>query len=288
MKDIAFVIITIRDFKVANACIDSIKTHSKDLSYDIYILFNGIPLPDKIPEDVIVKRLDKMKYPSGAKLYMEDFLCDKSYKYIFMLDDDIEIVDEGSKKLFDFMESNETVGLCSGSTKDHGSSKIRSGGQLIVDDYFLLRKKWENGGSKGFRETPFVIGGYYIMRNSILKNGVRSDDNISYGFWDIDLPMSVAKAGYKIGVYSKATSIHRRLVKPNQESEKIRKLQWRNRKNYGNSAIYFYKKWGLIPYCGGVLFTGNIGLSINRDGKDKIKKTFDNWKKKYDLELDSK
>lgn len=176
-------------------------------------------------------------------------------KYVFVIDADMEFVEDTMGALFNFMEENPECGFV-------GSKLIYADGilqlsckkfptikslfyrrletfELIKNSKTLIDHTMADWDHNQVREVDYCIGACQFYRNSVMQEIGYYDENIFYGPEDIDYCLRVWKAGWKVFYYPFSKIIH--------HEQRITKKSMFNKITFKHllGLFYFFKKYNL-------------------------------------------
>lgn len=199
--DVSIVMINYNTYDLTVNALESIFQYTKKLSYEIVLIDNASP--DNSGELLKQKYGDKIKYISSsvnlgtAKAFNLGYK-NSTGKYILWLNTDILVYDNFIFDLFDFMQNNESCGICGGNLLDFNRNPTHSYKRRSVDlktirrDYSIFhtifRKVFKKSLSLEYNytnqplEVGFITGADMMIRKSVLDEiGPFCDEIFMYG-----------------------------------------------------------------------------------------------------------
>jgi GT2 family glycosyltransferase len=194
-------------------CLESIFEHTKGLKYEIIVVDNNSP--DRIIENF------KNDFPA-VNFYLRDvndgFGAGCNYgaqiskgKYLTFVNPDIIFSNNALKKFYDYMEINNSVGLCSGLLENNSGSLMYSYNyfpDLIWEFKEAFRFRYQNTiqllltntniiNNKEF-EIDWALGALLFVRKAAFDSVMGFDETFFLYYEDDDFQLRLKKEGYKI------------------------------------------------------------------------------------------
>lgn len=259
-KIISVVIITWNSKKFLMKCLDSLCKKNDSKNFELIIIDNNSTdgsieyIEENYPKAVLIKN----KSNKGVGPARNQGMKISKGKYILILDVDTEFLSEdGLIKLYNYMESDETVGIL-GAKLLFPNNEIQHSCRKFPSISVKLFNRFEKVGkirdSKQLREhymldkdhdkiqrVDYVIGAFQFIRKEVIQKIGYYDENIFYGPEDIDFCLRAKKAGYHTVYFPDVKLYHfyQRITK-----RFFTKITWEHIKG----LIYYYFKHKYINY----------------------------------------
>ncbi len=245
-----------RDFLAQ--CLESLKTHTKKISYEIIVIdnFSSDGSPEMVEREFPEVSLIKSKENLGFGRANNQGLVNARGKYILFLNSDVSINENCLDLMFDFMETRPDVGASAcrltfpDGTLQHSCRTFPTfkvyflmllGLRFFIPnmkpfrDYLML--DWNHADE---REVDQIMGSFMYIRRSVLDEVGSFDEQYWMYFEEVDLCWRIKRAGWKIVHYPYASAIH--FLSKSSE-------QWGNIKRtieFQRSLLKYFKKNGRI------------------------------------------
>lgn len=119
MKDVSIIIVNYNTSALINDCLKSIYQHTEGVDYEIIIVDNNTEPDLREKLDLIdCVQIINLSENLGFGLANNEGAKYAKGKYVFLLNPDTVLMNNGIKVLFDFMESNPEVGVSAGNLYD--------------------------------------------------------------------------------------------------------------------------------------------------------------------------
>ncbi len=188
--DLSVIIITLNNKKILDECIDSVKRHTKSISYEIIVVDNN--------SGDGTQALIRSKYPDVKLIGNEKNLGfsaanNKGLKiaggrYSVLLNDDTYIKDDAFGTMVKFMDGRTDIGIC-------GPKLLNTDGSVQRQGSILSAYKWH---SKSPVEVNFVLGACMFIRASAIEKIGLLDENLFFYNDDLDLCKRAKSASFKV------------------------------------------------------------------------------------------
>lgn len=155
--------------------------------------------------------------------------------YLFLLNSDTLLINNGLKILFDFMENNINVGISGGNLFDKAGNPIHSFMKYfrtpiteIIEKTFISKilKKYSIYNQFNYSNNPievaYITGADLLIRKKIFDNIKGFDPDFFMYFEDAELGNRVKKEGHKIMSVPNAKITHLVGASSSMEEEKLR------------------------------------------------------------------
>lgn len=252
--DLSIIIVNWNTKDLLSQCIESIKTHSKRISFEIIVVDNfssdGSPemVERKFPEVILIKN----KENEGFGKANNQGLSTARGKYILFLNSDVVVNENCLDEMFDFMETNLDVGAssCKLTFPDgglqHSCRKFPSfktflpmliglrsffPNMKIFRDYLML--DWDHSDVK---EVDQIMGSFMFVRKDVLNQIGFFDERYWMYFEEVDLCLRIKKASWKIVHYPYVSAVHF-LSKSSEQWGEIKKMN-----EFHRSLLKYFKK----------------------------------------------
>jgi GT2 family glycosyltransferase len=204
----------------------SITKHTSGINYELIVVDNNSQdgtsemVRQKFPEAMLIINSNNR---GVAPARNQAFLRAKG-RYVVTLDADMLLIENSLKKMIDFMDSNQSVGL-SGAKLIFPDGKIQPSGRRFPGLLaFILRRldfipfaqnskillwhemaEWDRS---DIRQVDYVIGACQCIRREAMEKVGLLDENIFYGPEDIDYCLRMYQNGWKVYYYPFTSIIH--------------------------------------------------------------------------------
>ncbi len=264
---ISVIIINFNSADYTRECIDSIKEKtSKDLSYQIIIVDNNSNpedqkrLSDLIsgnPDIILIKSKINLGFSAGNMLGIQYANAD----YIFFLNNDTVLLNDCLSILYNFMKSNEAVGICTGQMYNsdmsfhHSFNYFPTLALKVLGSSFLRIFNGSKYPQKKIKyihplQVDFVTGAAIFTDYSKFARVGGFDTNYFLYCEEEDIAKKMDLAGYSVFLVPEAKFIHHMGKSTNHnfdiEKENMISTLYYHRK-YSNYITYiFIKTWYFI------------------------------------------
>lgn len=210
--DVSIIIVNYNTLDLTRKCIESVINQSKDFSYEIILVDNASSDGSKS----FFEKCDSIKYIYSTKnlgfgLGNNLGIDLATGKYLLFLNSDTLLLNNAIKILYDFMEDNETVGVCGGNLFDSNMEPTisfeRNRPSLIsvLNDLFgsrIYKLLYGKNLTFNFTDRPisvgYVSGADMMVRKKIINQvGGFSKDFFMY-YEETELTDRINKLGYSI------------------------------------------------------------------------------------------
>lgn len=233
----------------------SIYNYIKDISFELILVDNASNdgtvemVSSKFPDIKLIRNIKNI----GVAPARNQGLKIAKGNYILVLDADMELCENSVQQLYDYMESNPTVGLVGCKLVDSENNlqfsckRFPSFLTLLfrrLDRYKCVRNSkilryhtmqdWDH---KEIKKVDYLIGACQFIRKSVIEKIGMYDDKIFYGPEDIDFCLRIWKEGWKVIYFPYTNMVH--------HEQRITKKKFFSKISlkhfYG--ILYLYKKY---------------------------------------------
>jgi GT2 family glycosyltransferase len=224
--DLSIIIVNWNTKDLLSQCIDSIKTHTKRISFETIVVdnFSSDRSAEMVEESFPDVRLIKNKQNRGFGKANNQGLAEADGKYILFLNSDIVVSEDCLDEVFDFMEQNPDIGASSckltfpDGTLQHSCRKFPDFKTFFLmllglrvffpnmktfRDYLML--DWDHSDLK---EVDQIMGSFMFTRKDVLDQVGSFDERYWMYFEEVDLCLRIKKAGWKIVHYPYVSAVH--------------------------------------------------------------------------------
>ncbi|OJI06450.1 hypothetical protein BK004_03580 [bacterium CG10_46_32] len=220
--DISIIIVSWNVRGLLEKCLASLYSHTEGITFEVIVVDNAssdgsVEMAQEKFQDMQVIALDENK---GFATANNIGIKESSGKYILLLNPDTELTENSLKKVFDKMESNESIGIL-------GCKLLNTDGTLqdsvrkfprVQDLFALFFKLYKLFPSllhyylaKDFdyrreAEVDQVMGAFFCINRSVIDKIGPLDSKYFIWFEEVDFCRRAKRAGFKI-VYWPGTSI---------------------------------------------------------------------------------
>jgi len=257
-RDLSVVIVNWNTKDLLSQCIESIKSQTKRISFEIIVVDNfssdgsSRMVENNFPDITLIKN----RKNRGFGRANNQGLAKARVKYILFLNSDMTVNENCLDEMFDFMEKNPDIGASSckltfpDGSLQHSCREFPSFWtfflMLIGLRYFLPNMKtfrdylmldWDHSDIK---EVDQIMGSFMFIRNEVLKQIGSFDERYWMYFEEVDLCLRMKKAGWKIVHYPYVSAVHF-LSKSSEQWGEIRRI-----KEFQNSLLKYFRKNGKL------------------------------------------
>lgn len=215
MKNIAIIILNWNNKVLTDICVKSVKSQIyKD--YKIFVIDNNSSdgsisyLKRKYKDIDVIQNKSNLGYAAGNNVGIVKTLKSK-YKYIFILNDDVELLPNSLELLVDLLKSNRNIGVVAPIALNYYKDKKYAKVCPFYGAYnFLLGEfiSYKIDKSKP-TEVKLAIGCALMFKSEVFKKCGLFDEKY-YMYWEEnDLLTRVTSCGYSIFVHPLAKIYHR-------------------------------------------------------------------------------
>lgn len=162
-------------------------------------------------------------------------------KYLFFLNSDTEVEDQGLIKMVEFMEQNEKVGVLGARLKNIDGTNQKSVGKFYnLQNVSLMLMGAERLGMLRFSpnkilKADWVMGAAMMARSDLFKKIGGFDEKMFMYMEDVELCFRIKKSGFNIYFYPDINIVHKERGSSNKTFAVT---------NIYKGLLYFYKKHG--------------------------------------------
>jgi len=254
--DLSIIIVNWNTREFLAQCLESLKTHTKKISYEIIVVDNfssdGSPemVEKEFPEVSLIKNKENLGF---GRANNQGFVKARG-KYILFLNSDVSVNENCLDQMYDFMETRPNVGASAcrltfpDGTLQHSCRRFPT---LKVYSLMLLGLRFFIPNMKPFREylmldwnhadereVDQIMGSFMYIRKDVLDEVGSFDERYWMYFEEVDLCWRMKRAGWKIVHYPHASAIH--FLSKSSE-------QWGERKRineFQTSLLKYFRKNG--------------------------------------------
>jgi len=225
MKDVSVVIINYNTAKYTLDCIRSVvKFTNSSIAYNIIVVDNNSELKDYnhlkenfIEQDNISLHRSVINTGfGGGNMFGAQFA---NAKYILFLNNDAMLKNDCLNTLFNYMETNTTVGVCGAQNYDEHNKFVISfdhnkGIRKLILGRSFLEKNFPKSHPKRKKEytepltVDFVNGAFMFFKTKAFKKVGGFDTNIFLYFEEMDICHRIKKHGYSSVLVPEAKILH--------------------------------------------------------------------------------
>lgn len=220
---VSIIIVNYNTRNLLENCINSIKTYTIELNYEIIVVDNA---SSDGSEEMVKKNFPEIKFvQSGANIGFGRAnnlgISLAEGNNLFFLNSDTLLINNAVKILSDFVDKNTNIGVCGGNLFDinlkpaNSFNRIMPGIWLELDGILSsFPSKLIFGKNRSFNFTEnvidvaYIIGADMMINKKVLSNIGLFDDNFFLYFEETELTNRIKKAGYKICNVPFAKIIH--------------------------------------------------------------------------------
>lgn len=283
-KDVAIILVNYKTKELTRNCIKSIIDKTQDISYEIFVVDNNSQdgTSEMIKEEFSSVKLIENSHNIGFGAANNLAVRAANSKYIFFLNTDTLLVNNAIKILYDFLESNQHVGVCGANLYDEHMKHVHSYGVFLslkrqIAKTFMLRWFYPKEISLMFdrgdnvkqelKSVDYVTGADMMIRKSVLDESGIFDERFFLYFEESELQFRIRKLGYEIFINPEAQIIHLHNKSPKENKRKFyeyRKSQYLFiRLCYGDEKnIFFIKILMIITFIKYMLKYPKVTLDL--------------------------
>lgn len=246
---ISIIIVNYNALTMVLDCVESIKKHLRNISYEVIIVDNNQKSEFKIKSEELSKILPTTNYQllnsSNNGFGSANNLGSKNAQgeYLLLLNPDTLIYDDSINKMLNFIKNHNEIGAL---------SCLMGPNQKILQKYFfgkfqslasvtIRRYNYQKiDSSKEFFYTDIVTGACLMIKKETYNKLGGFDERFFMYLEDDDLCKRLVDAGYKNAVLNTARIIH-------LEGKSISKNAERKNIYYKSQDLYWRKHNGIFP-----------------------------------------
>lgn len=248
---LSIIIINHNTSKLVYDCIGSIKKSLSDVSYEIIIVDNSTEEDNRIQNTELRGILPTADYQllttDNKGFGVANNVGAKSAKgqYLWFLNSDTLLIDDSIKKIVNFLDQKDEVGIVSPLLfNDKECKRIQpfffAKFQTLKNLIIRQNRPKINYKEQEYFETEVVVGASLIIRKGIFDKISGFDENFFMFFEDDDVCYRVIKLGFKVVVYCQAKIVH-------LQGKSINKNSSRKKMYYSSQAYFWNKHYGFWP-----------------------------------------
>lgn len=215
--DVSIIIVNYNTLKLTKETIDSVIEKTKNLKYEIILIDNDSVdgsmefLEKEYKNKVIFVKNDKNL--GFGKANNKGIKIAKG-KYVFLLNSDTLLINNAIKILFDFMEKNESCGVCGGNLYDINMQPTVSYELSLPENVFknMIRRRYKKNYFFNKTEIPlrvaYISGADMMIRKKILDKVDIFDSDFFMYYEETELTFRIIKKGYEVYNVPQAKIIH--------------------------------------------------------------------------------
>lgn len=198
--DLSVIIITLNNKKILDECIDSVKRHTRSISYEIIVVDNNSTdgtqalIRSKYPEIKLIANEKNLGFSAANNRGLKI----ANGRYSLLLNDDTYIKDDAFGKTVKFMDGRADMGIC-------GPRLMNTDGTVQRQGSILSAYKWRSNSPV---DVNFVMGACLFIRAEALEKIGLLDENLFFYNDDLDLCKRARKASFKVVYYPGAQVYH--------------------------------------------------------------------------------
>lgn len=266
MIDVSIIIINYNTTLLTKECIDSIINKTKNISYEIILVDNASF--DKNIESLKTYNLKFIQNNSNLGFGKANNIGAKyaKGKYIFLLNSDTLLMNNSIEILFNFMEENETVGICGGNlyfenevpNVSYYPSLTLFREALLLWLPFIGKRLLGQNSKHNYSNKPIKVG-YITGADLFIRKGIFDkingfDEDFFMYAEETELTFRVKKLGFSVMSVPKARILHYG-GGSTVSSEKMNSIYYESR------YMYFLKTHGVF-YSKAILIQDTISFLI--------------------------
>lgn len=251
--DVSVIVVNYNTLELTKNTINSVIEKTRDLNYEIILVDNASTdgsveffereYTDKV---IFIKNSENLGFGRANNKGIEI----SKGKYVFLLNSDTLLINNAIKILFDFMENNESCGVCGGNLFDINLIPTNSFNKNMLnyrDEYINsiinLFLKFFNLKKKSFNYTKIplkveiIVGADMFIRKNILSQTGSFDEDFFMYHEESELCFRILKKRYSIYSIPQAKIIH---LEGKSSQFKERKFRMDRYHKY----MFFYKTRG--------------------------------------------
>lgn len=251
MIDLTVIIVNYNSKDCLKTCLNSILTYSLKAKIEIFVSDNNshdgsiYMVKNYFPQVYLIENGDNIGYSAAANKAIRQ----SSGKYILILNNDTEILNNSIDTMVDIMDKMQDVGILGCRLLNSDGTLQQSFGYFnlgflseAIQKFFFNRYKRGNRfvGSylnrihNKFREVDWISGACIMVRRKAIEDVELMDENYFMYFEEIDLCNRIREKGWKIYYTPEAKMIHHGGKSSNFNYDMIMI-------EYRKSQMYFYK-----------------------------------------------
>lgn len=265
-KELTIGIVACNRYDRLKKCLSYLKLNITNLEYNVIVL-NGC-VDKSIPEisknlikNALVITPDNLISPSAARKLIAE---NTETEYLLFLDDDIIVRKNTVETLLNYLHKNPDVSIVSGAWSEYGT--FRELGQIFIfgensTQKYVFKKFITVPEARKLGLTAIKVHGVMstmLVRTEIFKK-INFDERYSFFYELFDFFMQALHEGIEIRALPNVIFDHR--------PQKYRGVTMRKLHDPSEDKKKFIEKWGVVPI-------GELGLSIQRSLKYKIRRAF--------------
>jgi len=256
MIDLSIIIVNWNTKRLLLDCLSSIFKNTKNLNYEVIVVDNGSTDSSiNSVKELFINELEKKKYKLVNPLTRNKLIINKENlgfarannqgikiakgKYILLLNSDTKIVGNALKKLVDFAETKQNLGVVGPRLLNKDGSFQPSVGRFFTLPWSVL---WLMTGDKFLYSSPvkpmevdWVMGAAFLISRWVIERVGLLDENLFMYIEEVEWCWRIKKAGLQIWFYPGAEIYH--LVRGSSPEGKQRAVL-----RIYQGLIYFYQK----------------------------------------------
>ncbi|MFH1890372.1 MAG: glycosyltransferase family 2 protein [Candidatus Kuenenbacteria bacterium] len=207
-------------------CLESIFKHTQDIDFEVIVVDNASKdnsaemVQDKFPEANLIANKKNLGFARANN----QGIGKAQGKYILILNDDTELIDNSLKKLIDLMEKNQEWAIAGCRLLNSGRSLQKSVRRFpkFFDQFLILvklhhlpffKKYLNNYLAKDFdytrtQQVDQIMGAFMMVRKSVFEKIGKFDEKYFYWFEEVDLCKRAVDAGLKVFYTPQVSMIH--------------------------------------------------------------------------------
>lgn len=290
--DISVIIVNWNARELLINCLSSVYKTINGLSFEIWVVDNGSTdgsleaTGAQFPKIEIISNKKNLGFAKANNQALRII----SGRYAVLLNSDTVLTDGAINILVEFMDRNETAGICGGQLLNADGSKQNSIANIptLATELLnksLLRKLFPQkypGKEQDFREpveVESVIGACMVVRRKAIEETGLMDEDYFFFLEETDWCLNMRKNGWKVFHHPEAKIYHLQGQSVGKVNERARIEYWISRyifflKNYGRTKLIFLKSGLLTRLAVAILLLlvqNLLCFFIYKKAKNKLK-----------------
>ena len=223
--DLSVIIVNFNTADELRNCIQSVKKHTKELTYEMIVVDNNSDDHSKTMLESEYPDVTSyfLKYNSGFSIGNNYAMERSNSNYILLLNPDTMLTDNSFFQMYDFLEKNSTAGVVGPVVTDFNGNfrltirnfptlKLRVAEALnikfLIKRYSLTKKQYEMITLEKSFEVDWISGGSFMVRRSIFNDIGGLDERFHLFAEDLDWCIRIKNGGWKIFCLSNIKIVH--------------------------------------------------------------------------------
>jgi len=248
--DLSIIILNSNNKDLLKRCLLSIFKKTKGITYEIIVVDNNSQdrsaemvkkeFKDKV---MVIEGKENLGYSKGNNLGIKE----SKGRYIILLNEDTEVMNNAFKIMVDFIDSNEKAGVVGCTLYNSDLTKQEAYNDFYPKFFEAIKKSFmkEESEIEGIKKVGYVKGAAILLRRTTLEQVGLLDEQFFIFSEEIDLCYRINKVGWDIYFVSQGKIMHHSGVSSRHNKDKTVAYKFR-RMALHNMFRFYLKHYGTL------------------------------------------